>query len=58
MHIEKLTDVVGARITDLDLSEELAAEAHSKLHQAWLDHQVLVIPGQDFTEEEQIRFAR
>ncbi|NKB19255.1 MAG: TauD/TfdA family dioxygenase [Alphaproteobacteria bacterium] len=58
MQIEKLTDVVGARITGLDLSRALDAETHAKLHQAWLDHQVLVIPDQDFTQEEQIRFAR
>ena len=58
MYIEKLTDVVGARVTGLDLAQELDDETHSKLHKAWLDHQVLVIPGQDFTQEEQIRFAR
>lgn len=58
MQIEKLTDVVGARITGLDLSQELDSETHAKLHQAWLDYQVLVIPDQDFTQEEQIRFAR
>ncbi|MBK19292.1 MAG: taurine catabolism dioxygenase TauD [Rhodospirillaceae bacterium] len=58
MQIEKLTDVVGARITGLDLSQELDAETHGKLHQAWLDHLVLVIPDQDLTQEEQIRFAR
>ena len=58
MDIEKLTDVVGARVTGLDLSQELDDETHSTLHKAWLDHQVLVIPGQDFTQEEQIRFAR
>ena len=58
MHIEKLTDVVGARVTGLNLAEKLDDETHSKLHKAWLDHQVLVIPAQDFTEDEQIRFAR
>lgn len=58
MHVERVTEVVGARVTGIDLSKELDAETHSKLHQAWLDYQVLVIPDQDLTQEQQIRFAR
>ena len=29
MYIEKLTDVVGARVTGLDLAQELDHETHS-----------------------------
>ena len=47
----------GARITGVDLGTELDAAAYGAIHRAWLDHQVLVFPGQKMTEEDQIRFA-
>ena len=58
MQIEKLTDSFGARVTGLDLSSPLDSDVHAKLHKAWLDYQVLVIPNQNLTQEEQINFAR
>ena len=58
MQIEKLTDSLGARVTGLDLSSPLDSDVHAKLHEAWLDYQVLVIPNQNLTQEEQINFAR
>ena len=58
MEIEKLTDSFGARIHGLDLSVPLNREDHAELHKAWLDYQVLVIPKQNLTQEEQIKFAR
>ena len=58
MEIEKLTDSFGARIHGLDLSIPLNRDEHAELHKAWLDYQVLVIPKQNLTQEEQIKFAR
>ncbi|MGB0577478.1 MAG: TauD/TfdA dioxygenase family protein [Alphaproteobacteria bacterium] len=58
MRVEPLCDAVGARVTGLNLSQPLDAETHAALHKAWMDYQVLVIPDQDFTQEEQIAFAR
>ncbi len=49
---------VGARITGIDLSRELDAAAFDTIHRAWLDHQVLVFPGQSLSEQDQIRFSR
>ena len=42
MQIEKLTDSLGARVTGLDLSSPLDSDVHTKLHEAWLDYQLLV----------------
>jgi alpha-ketoglutarate-dependent taurine dioxygenase len=58
MKVEPLCDAVGARVTGLNLAQPLDAETHAALHKAWMDYQVLVIPDQDFTQEEQINFAR
>ena len=49
---------VGARITGIDLSHDIDAKAFDIIHQAWLDHQMLVFPDQHLSEEDQIRFSR
>jgi taurine dioxygenase len=48
----------GARITGIDLSQDIDAKAFDIIHQAWLDHQMLVFPDQYLSEEDQIRFSR
>lgn len=49
---------LGARITGVDLGQALSEADVQAIHQAWLDYQVLVFPGQDMTEEDQLRFTR
>jgi len=58
MKIDPIPGPLGARITGIDLRREPDAETWDAIHRAWLDHLVLVFPGQDLTEEEQIRFSR
>ena len=58
MKIEPVSDAVGAKITGLDLSRELDADAIAEIKSAWLKYQVLVFPDQEMTEQEQIRYAR
>jgi len=48
---------VGARVTGVDLGTELDDATYGAIHQAWLDHQVLVFSGQTMKEQDQIRFA-
>ncbi len=55
--VDPLSDAVGARITGIDLRNDLDAAAFRTVHQAWLDYQVLVFPGQEIGEEEQVRFT-
>ena len=57
MKIEKLTDSLGARITEIDLTQPIDDAAFQQIHQAWLDHLVLVFPDQALAEEDQLRFT-
>jgi len=58
IRIEPVSDALGARITGVDLRREPDAETWGTIHKAWLDHQVLNFPGQELSEEDQIRFSR
>ena len=42
MKIEPVSDAVGAKITGLDLSRELDADAIAEIKSAWLKYQVLI----------------
>ncbi len=57
VHVEPLPASLGARITGVDLSQPLGAAEFQSIHGAWLDHQVLVFPEQDLTEDDQIEFS-
>ncbi len=57
MIIEKLNDALGARITDIDLSQPLEDAVFREIHNAWLEHLVVVFPGQALAEEDQLRFT-
>ena len=56
--VEALSAPVGARITGVDLSAPLDEDAYRTIHQAWLDHQVLIFPDQKLSEDDQIRFTK
>ena len=58
MKVEPTGAATGAKITGVDISQELDSATVAAIHKAWMDHQVLVFPNQDLTEDEQIRFAR
>lgn len=53
--IEPLTKHIGARITGIDLSQEQTAETIAALKQAWLQHIMLVFPGQKLSQEDLLR---
>ncbi len=55
--VEPLDAPVGARVTGVDLGRALDRTAWAAIHQAWLEHQVLVFPGQTMGEDDQIRFS-
>ncbi|MBT5048124.1 MAG: TauD/TfdA family dioxygenase [Rhodospirillaceae bacterium] len=48
---------LGARVTGIDLSQELAPETVEELRAIIHEHLVVVFPDQDFSPEEQLRFA-
>ncbi|MDC0033680.1 TauD/TfdA family dioxygenase [Alphaproteobacteria bacterium] len=57
MKAEPISEAVGARITGIDLREEMDDTAFRAVHQAWLDYQVLMFPGQKLSEDDQVRFT-
>jgi taurine dioxygenase len=57
IRIEPASDAIGARVTGIDLSQPLDSEQFEVLHQAILDHQVLVLPDQEMGEDDHVRFT-
>jgi taurine dioxygenase len=56
--IQLLSPALGAEVRGLDLSRPLSDEAFTRIHQAHLDHHVLVFRNQRITPAEQIVFSR
>jgi taurine dioxygenase len=50
-----LTKHIGAEIRGIDLREKPSAETVRAIYQAWLDHLVLIFPGQELSQEDLIR---
>lgn len=58
LEIEPLHPMLGARVRGLDLSQKLSPEIFGAVHQAWMDHLVLVLPDQRISDAQQVTFAR
>ena len=57
LRIEKLHESIGAEITGVDLARPLTDAEVAAIERAWLEHIVLVFPGQELDQEAQLRFA-
>ena len=55
--LRSLSALMTAEIVGLDLTEPLDADTRGQLHQAFLDHQLLVFRDQDLTKEQQVAFT-
>jgi taurine dioxygenase len=49
---------LGAEITGVDLSREVASETIERIRSAWLEHIVIVFRNQNLTDQELIRFGQ
>ncbi|MEE2970975.1 MAG: TauD/TfdA family dioxygenase [Pseudomonadota bacterium] len=56
--IEPNSGALGARVTGVDLGASLDKAVVEAIIRAWLDHIVLVFPGQELNQEQQLAFAR
>ena len=54
--VEKLDRSFGARVFDITLSE-IEENEMQELYQLWLEHALLIFPGQSLSNEEQVIFA-
>ena len=55
LDVVPLSQHIGAEIRGIDLRDQLDAETVEAIHQAWLDHCVLLFRGQSFSQEDLIR---
>lgn len=55
---QPLSPVIGVEAKGVDLSKPLEPDVFAELRRAWAEHSILLIRGQDLTEEDQFRFAR
>ncbi|MFE4964308.1 TauD/TfdA dioxygenase family protein [Streptomyces sp. NPDC056660] len=55
--VERITPVLGAEVSGVDLSREIPAEQLDEIRTAFLDHHVLVFRDQTITAEDHKRFA-
>lgn len=57
MKIEPISAALGARVTEIDLGQPMSPADLAAITEAWFDHIVLIFPGQDITQEQQLDFA-
>ena len=50
-----LTQHIGAEIRGIDLHDKPDEETIAAIHQAWLDHLVIIFPGQKLSQEDLVR---
>ncbi len=55
LDVVPLSKHIGAEIRGIDLRDPLDAATMDAIHQAWLDHSVLLFRGQSFSQEDLLR---
>jgi alpha-ketoglutarate-dependent 2,4-dichlorophenoxyacetate dioxygenase len=58
IRVEPLTRHIGARLTGVDARQPLAPHEVAMIERGMDEHAVLVLPGQDITDEQQLAFTR
>src|SRR5580692_7190634 len=57
LDVVPLSQYIGAEIRGIDLRDQLDPATIAAIHQAWLDHAVLLFRGQDFSQEDLVRIT-
>ncbi len=58
MDIQRIAGAIGAKATGVDLRKPLTESAAAELRQAFVQHKVLVLPGQPLTPQQFLDFAK
>lgn len=58
LSVRPLHPALGAEVRGLDMRQPLDEATHEALREAWMQHLVLVFPGQQITDEEHVAFTR
>ena len=56
--VKPLNPALGAEVRGIDMHQPLDGETKQELLDAWMQHLVLVFPGQHITDEEHVAFTR
>ena len=56
--VRKLGDALGAEVLGIDMRAPLDADATRELREIWMEHLVLVFPGQHVTDQQHVDFTR
>jgi taurine dioxygenase len=56
--VRKLHPALGAEVRGVDMRQPLDAASFRELHDIWMEHMVLVFPGQRITDREHVAFTR
>jgi alpha-ketoglutarate-dependent taurine dioxygenase len=56
--VRKLHPAIGAEVRGVDMRKPLDPPSFRALHDIWMEHHVLVFPGQKITDEEHVAFTR
>jgi taurine dioxygenase len=57
LDVVPLSQNIGAEIRGIDLRDQLDPATIAAIHQAWLDHVILLFRGQDFSQEDLVRIT-
>ena len=58
LSITPLHPALGAAIRGVDLRQPVDPETFQEIHDAWMEHLVVVFPGQPITDEQHVAFTR
>ena len=56
--VKSLHPAIGAEIRGVDLRRDIDPETFQAVHDAWMEHLVVVFPDQKITDEEHVAFTR
>jgi alpha-ketoglutarate-dependent taurine dioxygenase len=56
--VRKLHPALGAEVRGVDMRQKLTTAARKELHDIWMEHLVLVFPGQHITDADHVAFTR
>jgi taurine dioxygenase len=58
IEVKRRHPLIGAEVRGVDLSRPLDAAARARINDLWMQHLVLVFPGQSISDEQHIAFGR
>jgi taurine dioxygenase len=58
LQFTSLSSAIGVEISGIDLSGDLSPNVAAEIRRAWCKNSIMLIRGQDLTDEDQFRFAR